>query len=276
MIRRREDSTGSFALIAQHDHALLSGKLAEQLDFRLLARPEPYEPVMLGIALHDSGWPLHDEHPTLDARGLPLDVFETPSEIGLKVWTASADRAAEVHPYAGLLVSLHVLSLSQLLASQPTSPRDNFEINKFHHREIERQETLRRALGLRTDLPSKLGLAAKHVDAREDALRFHFHLLQAMDRVSLALCCTNEPFNRIAKLPFAPGGEDRSIAFDDGPAGALSLDPWLFDADELREQVPFRRIAARSYADDEDLRAAFAAAPLETLTFTLSRSQDRS
>jgi hypothetical protein len=48
-----------------------------------------------GIELHDCGWPLHDERPTLNEAGLPLDVFESPRAIALEVWQASAERAAE-------------------------------------------------------------------------------------------------------------------------------------------------------------------------------------
>ena len=38
------------------------------------------------------------------------------------------------------------------------------EMNKFQHREIERQEKLRRKLGLRTDVPLTLGVAKAGID----------------------------------------------------------------------------------------------------------------
>lgn len=269
---RREATDGAWMLITQNDHALLSGRLAQRLDGRVIKRPEPCEPVMSAIAMHDSGWPEHDEQPTLNARGFPLDVFETPREIGLKAWALSVERATEAHPYAGLLVSLHVLSLSQLLENTSIWARDRFEINKFHHREIERQESLRRTLGLRTDLPLHSGLAKSHSSPREDALRFHFRLLQAMDRISLALCCTNEPFSGIDRLSFQPGGEERAVAFNrDTQDDALSLDPWPFDAAELHEQVPCRRIGARAFVDVAEFRATFDGAPIEPFAMTLRK-----
>ncbi|HSU66058.1 MAG TPA: DUF3891 family protein, partial [Tepidisphaeraceae bacterium] len=108
MIRhRREDE---FLLFTQHDHALLAGRLAEHISGALIARPSPE--TIQGIALHDCGWPLHDDEPTINPRGLPLHVFETPPEISTVVWSASARRAANKDPYSGLLVSLHVLNLS--------------------------------------------------------------------------------------------------------------------------------------------------------------------
>src|SRR5438552_7798164 len=160
MIRREEQ--GSFLLIAQHDHALISGQLAEQFGNAAFARPQPFENVVRGVSLHDCGWPLHDESPTLNPAGLPLDVFETPREIALKVWTASVERAAAEDAYAGLLVSLHVLNLSVFVTTLAGSaqasfnldnPPDRFAMVKFQQRELERQEQLRLKLGLRTDRP---------------------------------------------------------------------------------------------------------------------------
>jgi hypothetical protein len=270
MIRRQ--SLDSFLLIAQHDHALLSRRLAERIDALVVARPQRYEPVMLGIGLHDSGWPLHDDRPVLNEKHLPLDVFETPRAIGLEVWCASVDRAAEADPYAGLLVSLHVLALSQLLANLHISPRDRFEINKFHHVQIERQEAFRRKLGLRTDLPLQMGLAQKHLEPQEDSLRFDLELLQAMDRVSLALCCTHTPFDRIARLSPRPGADEQSVSFEsDARDGALSMHPWLFDTDEIHEQVPCRRVPATPFTDPRQFRAAFDAAPVEMLQLILRK-----
>ena len=79
-------------LFTQHDHALLSGRLAERIDGSSIAKPSPR--AVEGISLHDCGWPLHDDHPTLNPAGLPLHVFETPVSLATQVWSASARRAA--------------------------------------------------------------------------------------------------------------------------------------------------------------------------------------
>src|SRR5207249_3009653 len=99
----------------------------------------------LGISLHDCGWPLHDDQPTLSKDGFPLDVFESPRAIAIQCWTASVERAAARDPYAGLLVSLHVLNLSVFVSESAASgqsfnmdnPQDRFAMVKFQQREIE-------------------------------------------------------------------------------------------------------------------------------------------
>src|SRR4051794_21366437 len=110
MIRHRRGD--EFLLITQHDHAQLSGKLATHLGNETFSPPSPYRESVDGIALHDCGWPLHDDNPTLSAQGQPLHVLESPMSVATRVWSESARRAAEVDPYTGLLVSLHVLALS--------------------------------------------------------------------------------------------------------------------------------------------------------------------
>ena len=67
MIRRRAGN--EFWLFTQHDHALLSGQLAAEFGNAAFAPPDPREPVLHGIWLHDSGWPLHDDAPTLTGNG---------------------------------------------------------------------------------------------------------------------------------------------------------------------------------------------------------------
>src|SRR5437868_1530507 len=84
-------------LIPQHDHALLSGKLAAHVgnglrrpqSSRGFAPPLPHQAVVEAVSLHDAGWPLHDEQPTLDEKQLPLHVFETPPAISTRVWGES-------------------------------------------------------------------------------------------------------------------------------------------------------------------------------------------
>src|SRR5262245_58167737 len=103
MIRRRVGD--EFWLIPQHDHALISEKLAKHFGMDRFAKPQAATTV-LGISLHDCGWPTHDDCPMLNKDHLPLDVFETSPKIGLSVWTESARRATAQDAYAGLLVSL--------------------------------------------------------------------------------------------------------------------------------------------------------------------------
>jgi hypothetical protein len=276
MIRREVGD--EYWLVAQNDHAILSGQLAEKFGGPH-AQP-PSREAITGIAMHDAGWPLHDEEPTINNDHIPIDVFESRREVALKVWTASSDRAAAVDPYAGLLVSLHSLALS-IFASMQTSfkhekvdmsdPRTRFEMNKFQHRQIELQEQLRRKLGMRTDLPIRNGLAEESDDPREKQLIFDFRLLQVLDKISLGICCTKPPFARIEPLHLQPGDHPIALELTRPSADRVLVNPWLFVQPEIRLKVPFKRVPAREYESDEALRREFSNAGVETFDCVVTK-----
>lgn len=267
---RRDAGDGGFWLITQHDHALAAGELARRFGNGVYARPQPAEAVIAGVASHDAGWPLHDERPTVNQDGLPLHVFEAPVGLATRVWSASVERArAAAGDYAGLLVSLHVFNLSALNvmhhSANPSRP-DLFEINKFQHRQIEVQEELRRRVGVRTDVPLQLGLAAPGASAEDDQLMFNFRVLTAMDRLSLALCCGKNLFPRMEDVRPRPGAGAVPITVTmDADGATMTLTPWPFDAADVEIEVPARRVGRGPYASDEALGEAYGRAPVEGL-----------
>jgi hypothetical protein len=277
MIRRHVGN--EWWLIAQHDHALLAGELARHLGGGFMHAPLT-DDAIAGISLHDCGWPgVHDDSPTLNDRRQPADVFETPLALGLRIWRESSSRAlAEAGEYAGLLVSLHSLSLSAHAAgrsglpARPQAPADlklQFELNKFQHAEIEQQELCRKQLGMRLDVPLTLGLATESIEPAERQLAFDFHWLQAMDQLSLDLCCTHPPFPTIAHVLASPAGGDLHLTVTRTGPFTACVSPWCFAAPRLVVSIPFRRLPDRALLSQEQFHAMLSQAPRETLTLQL-------
>jgi hypothetical protein len=276
MIRREVGD--EYWLIAQNDHAILSGQLAEQ--FGGPGIQSPNKSAITGIAMHDAGWPLHDDAPTINNDHIPIDVFESRREVALKVWTASAQRAADVDPYAGLLVSLHSLSLS-IFASTQTSfkhekvdmsdPRTRFDMNKFQHRQIELQEKLRAQLGMHTDLPLRNGLAEESDDPREKQLIFDFRLLQALDKISLGICCTKPPFAKIEPLLLNAGEQPTALKADRPTPDELFLEPWCFHPREISLRVPYKAVSAKRYESEAAFHEAYHSADTRRFSVTIKR-----
>ncbi|HEX8341393.1 MAG TPA: DUF3891 family protein [Tepidisphaeraceae bacterium] len=274
MIRRREGE--HFWLIRQTDHARLAGEMARAYGNAHFAAPDPPGDVITAVARHDGGWPYHDDAPARSPAGHPLDVFETPRHIAHQIWSESSRRACEIGPYVGLLVSLHQLGLSAISASAAAGAphdaqqlRQQFDTNKFQHAMIERTEALRLRLGLRTDRPLRLGLAEGWTDPAEQALAHHLRLLQALDQISLAICCETPPMTSTGPLLTRPGGSTTSLRLRRPSADALLVRPWPFAAASLPLRVPYRAVPARAYESDAALAAAIAAAPTDELRCTL-------
>src|SRR4051812_14497577 len=108
----RSSAENDFLLITQSDHAAFAGLLAQHIGNDQFESLQPE--VIAAIGAHDAGWPLHDDHPTLNGAGLPLHVFESPMSLAAHIWSTSAERADILGPYAALLVSLHQLALSDI------------------------------------------------------------------------------------------------------------------------------------------------------------------
>ncbi len=274
----RKHVGGEFWLVAQHDHALLAAQLVEQVGGRGYDSPAPA--AVRGIAMHDCGWPVHDDaEPTLNPQRLPLDVFETPRPIAMRVWSEGSRRAAEESDaYAALLVSLHTLSLS-VYATTPTTiihekfdmsdAADRFEVNKFQQQQIELQEALRQKLKMRIDEPRRFGLAEQSSDARERQLVFDFRLLQAMDKLSLSICCTKPPFDALEPLLTKPDGANRPIKVMRAGEFGLALSPWPFRDERVTGSVPFKRVPGRPFASEQSFRDVYRAARVDRFDFAL-------
>lgn len=249
MIRRRLDDR--FFLITQHEHALLSGRMASDYGNERFSRPNPLPQVVEAVSMHDCGWQEHDRRPTLDASGYPHDVFETPFEIALRAWGRAGEMLADAAPYARLLVSLHVMGLSGFAAQTTRSRRAEFEINRFQHAEAERQEILRRQLDMRLDVPLKLGLAVVAGIAEEEQLRRNHLVLQAMDRLSLAICCKQTPFSQVEGIVPRDGARAMTLQFVRTAAWAMKVAPWPFAQEQLHLTVKARAVEAREYQAQE-------------------------
>jgi hypothetical protein len=268
----------SFLLITQHDHALLAGRLAERIGNGLFGAPSPFAEVVRAVSLHDCGWPVHDdEGPTLNPKGLPLHVLESPMDVATRVWTESVRRATEHGPYTGLLVSLHVTALSNfaqanwpIVHERIKTPAEKFMLNKFQQQQFEIQEKLRRQLGMRTDLPLENGLAEPGVDEAEDLLAFNYGLLKTMDRVSLDLCCSEDLFREIEDVYPRPGEPPLTIKVKHTGRAAMELSPWPFGPQRLEFEVPCRRIPAQAYANVETFREVYRAAKVEQFAVSVA------
>jgi Protein of unknown function (DUF3891) len=271
MIRRND--AAAFWLIEQTDHARLAADLAAHLGNDRFAAPRPAAAVLQAVALHDAGWPLHDDAPTLNSQGLPTNVFEMPLGLTLPIWSLSTQLAAQSDPYAGLLVSLHGLGLSLRVKADPAQPAAEraFALIKFQHKQVEVQESLRRQLGLSIDQPLYHGLATPGRAEEEDLLLFNFRLLEFADQLSLNLCLGEAFFSIFQNLHPRPGRRPVDLRIRRSAPDTFLVEPWPFDQDVLQMNVPARRIAAIVYRDEASLRSAAGSAAKQTLHFRLHR-----
>jgi hypothetical protein len=235
IIRRR--GTGLLA-ITQPDHARLAGVFAEAW------RPPSGLSLVAASHRHDDGWIEWETAPTIDDQGRPHDFLTIPMAERVAIYSRGIDLLAHSDLYAGLLTSMH---FSRLLAEGLGPLRGDARriAESFLAEQVAWDVRARRDLG------EPLGVEADYL------------VLRAVDYLSLLAC-----MRPIAELDGTRITATMALGLHNG---RVSLDPYPFGVDELVVSVPARGLGVTNFKDDEDYRAALAAAPFEELSFRLSR-----
>jgi hypothetical protein len=254
----REDDHGIIA-IGQASHAWLSGQLARAWGSPRFGSLHPHEAVCLAAEQHDVGMAAWDLHPTYNPEtGRPHSFTEMPLGTHLELWTAGPRRLITQSRYAALLVSMHGRRLYELRDLETMTHQDAAAVRTFIADQNDLQRELRQTLCAdpATAASSTPELIARNSD-----------LLWTWDYLSLALCLNWAPCEAKA-VPTI----DRSTDVKLRPAGrgALSVEPWPFEP-----PAPFTvscegRRLTQPAANPDELQAALAAAPWETVEFELT------
>jgi hypothetical protein len=235
MIIRRGSS--ELLAITQPDHAGLAGVLAE-------AWGDHAGPSLVAASHHhDDGWIAWEDVPTIDDQGRPHDFLTIPMNERVAVYRRGIELLATTDLYAGLLTSLH---FGRLLAEGLGALEGDAQATaeSFLAQQASWEEQARRELG------DPAGVEAD------------YRVLRAVDYLSLLLCM--RPLDELDGTPVTT----MTMTVEDG---RVTLNPYPFDVDELGVSVPVRSLPATAFEDDEAYRSALRAAPVETLSWTLSR-----
>jgi len=182
--RKQKQEANAWWLVAQSDHAALSGDLAANLSSPFF--PKLDVEVVHAISLHDAGWAQFDggdEHvngprpdkifwaPKISAQGKPLSFLEMRPAEFVRAWSNSIACAEKACAIGGILVSVHFsrLAESRLQAGGDT-PDDTRSIRAFVSSQAERRSARAN------------GRSAEEIDLLVDVLQF-------CDLLSLYLCC---------------------------------------------------------------------------------------
>lgn len=225
----------AFRVIRQHDHALGSGVLAAAwIGCGDRPDPLPFEAV-LGAALHDCAWLPVDAVPRRDpsSDGI-LSFLRHPRRERRRFYAAGIDDAERIHPYAGLLASLHY------------SGFDRGESPDFEDAERARRDRLIRALALD--------------DERLAELARHRGFVTLFDDLSLFACLAG-PSSRArpewllpGDVAEIPGGARLRLAWHDDET--VTARPFPF-RDTVELAIPARDLPRVEYENDAAVRSAW-------------------
>jgi hypothetical protein len=272
---RLETETGWW-LVTHPDHARLSGDFAERWGNDRFPRPEPREHVLRGIASHDDGWIARDSSPQITRQGKPsafsvefVGKYSGFEEIDLADFFQVRDSAvreiAAEDPYAALLISMHTYNLLNERSDRSTiAPAELPLLDQFLERQMAFQASLRAQIASDPEFPPE--------QSSDSGIFDHFRLLQAMDYLSLLTCVDfRQPANLLHPLRVR-GGKHIPIQVRTISSRHFVLDPYPFPETSITFQFPARQVKGKVFSSSAELHHAFDAAPVETLSVTVSAS----
>ena len=285
LVTKRGDG---FRLVTQYEHGALAGELAERWGNDRFAMPaEPLAAALtVAAAHHDDGWRELDDLPAYNPdAGRPAHFLELPLERTVPPYGRGVDSVYARDTLAGALVHAHWTGLYSgrwgLQSSSGPVPHPLAE-EVVAKGEPRRQSALRQAWGF-DGLRSEFEANAWHA----------YEVLQALDVTSLALSLLDPtvpsdpgaepplitttlfpveqpPGGRILpSVPTAPLGEHLDLTLRVPEPGLAAIDPWPFTEPNFTVELPSRSLA-RDGLDEDRSRAAYRAAAIEPIRWTLA------
>jgi hypothetical protein len=271
----RLETEAGWWLVRHPDHARLAGEFAERWGNDIFLSPEPREHVLRGVHRHDDGWIARDAEPQITRQGKPsaysvelVGKYSAFEEIDLEDYLAVRDRAvrmmAKEDPYAAILISMHTHSLLHDHADRSTIAPDQLPLlDNFLEGQRELQASLRNEIASNPKLPPE--------QKSEAAILDHFRLLQAADYLSLLTCVDfRAPVDLLHALP-ARDGKPRPVKASAIGPRQFVLTPYPFSEPVLSFQFPARHVKGKHFSSSAELQQAFAVAPVEMLSVTVTK-----
>jgi len=254
MLHRPEPD--GFTYISQPAHSWVSGQLARAWGNDLFGQVTPAEEVFLAASLHDLGFLEWERNPTLDhATDRPYSFMELPTDLHLNLWSRGVLEMQAYNPYARLLVSFHYTGLAE---RHPVSnPPEEAQLQKKF---LEEQRALQASLlqDLRRD-KYYAGFCDK------GTLERNRRLISIWDWMSLLIGMGTDKPVTIEQVPAANGTISLEVLPCAPSLVRLRIVPWPFRTETLLLRIPAKRLN-ETFTDQELMRQAFAAAPIENLS----------
>jgi hypothetical protein len=228
------DEADTFLLITQPDHARLAERIAAAMRSERALETAGRNAILLAIREHDNGWAEVDAEPEVEpATSRPRDFMSGSARVKYDLWLRGIARAAQMDPHAGALVAEHALT-----------------VYAYRRGDADWQTFFDAVTPIRDDLLKQLGMLTG--DARE-AFERQYRCVQLADAFSLQFCGGWTDVSSLEYQAVMHGNE-------------LLISPDPFGRATVPLQVLGRRIPARRYHDDGELRQTVAAATPEVIT----------
>lgn len=255
-------------VVRQTDHGSQTGLFAEAWGNENVPPPSGSADAILAARHHDDGWAVWERRPSLDPdTRQPVQFLALSPMEHVPLYRAGIERAAQLSPWVGLLVSMHGAGLYNdryatfRLGERTFNAEEQALVDEFLSDMQALQDRLAGAAGHGSFGPG-------HHASDDPAVRARYLLLQVWDRLSLQYVFRLAADGVIAPLPSsgsATGSTGTVLnCHTDGLFG-LTLDPYPFADDRMTFPLAACIVRDRHYRSPEDFLEEVAAAGPTTI-----------
>lgn len=234
-------------LITQRSHGILAAQIAQH--WQVAQRPERWTETLLAIAEHDDAMVELEERLLLTEAGGPLNFSMKKFE--LERCRRLSDYSISKSRYIALLTSMHMDFLYRGFE------REDAQAKAFLADQRKLQAQWRRQLGLSKPETERI-----------------YSLVEWCDALSLLLCQRQmQPDGRTVEISVGPDGERYQLVQVNETQ--LSVTPWPFEPDSFKVSFESRTIAQLQFANTDELKEAFLAAPVEETVWEITKQKPK-
>ena len=249
-------------LLRQSDHDDHCGRLMAHWDTARFWRPTDKRLLTIAVALHDTGFGSWEDHATLNSDGKPWTYETIPPDDHLELHRQSVQVAANVHPYVGLMVSMHTVGIhcDRLhIDDEPSRWHIREDVTSGVEKFIEEQKALQKKL--LADAAWQLGRALPEARVMND-----FRVFECIDIISVWMA-ENMPDGR--NMVFVPdcAGRPVTVRIQRANEWEFKLSPFPFEGDRLDCPMVARLMPQRTYENWHEFHEAWYASKVVTLPY---------
>jgi hypothetical protein len=260
------DYPDDWIIVKQSDHDDHAGFIAAHWQWERFWQSWDARLLTIAVGMHDTGSACWEDYASIDGRGMPWKFSTIRADDHIELHMRGVREACNVHPYVGLLVSMHVVGIHRdRLHIDPTPGQwyipeaDTPKVKAF----IAEQTALQHQL--RADLQQHHGAALS-----DEALMNDFKLFEVVDILSTQFSVAGLRDREMCYVPDA-NGQPFMLSLKRAGEWEFKVEPFPFAGDHFDCPCIARRVPKRVYANDNDFREAWYTAPPVVLPYACVR-----
>jgi hypothetical protein len=253
-------------LVKQSEHDDQCGYMAAHWQWERFWQPWNTQLLTIAVAMHDTGSACWEDYPLINDRGEPWTFWTIPADDHIELHRRGVAEAVNVHPYVGLLISMHVVGIHRDRLRIDPAP------NRWHMPEIETPKVnafIEEQRALQRELRATLA-ARGQGPASDAALMNDFKLFEVIDILSTQLSACGLQEREMTYVPDARG-EPFTMSLQRAGEWEFRATPFPFSGDRFDCPCVGRRLPKRTFHDHDEYREAWYAAPTVILPYAYVR-----